>query len=207
MAKKTVKSDVKQPKWMRFYPFVLVVGGLLGIYAAMALSIDEIKLIKDPGFQPVCNLNPLLSCTSVISSNQATAAGSIPNPYLGLIGFGIVVAVGMAIFAGAKFKKWYWQGLLAGTFLGVVFIHWLFFQTVYNIGKLCLFCILTWIVTIAIFWYTLLMNYKQGFLPVPAWLRKPADFASRHSVDILISWYLIITLLVLNHFWYYFGPH
>ncbi len=203
---KIKKTEDKEPFWTRYYALILVVGGFLGIFAALSLSLDEIKLLKNPSFQPTCNLNPLLSCTSVISSNQAKAFSGVPNPYLGLIGFGVVVAVGMAIFAGAKFKKWYWQGLLIGTTFGLLFVHWLFFQTVYNIGKLCLYCMLTWIVTIALFWYTLLMNYRQGFLPIPKRARKFADFISRHHFDILIVWYLIIAGLILNHFWYFFGP-
>jgi len=202
-----IKKTIKEPFWVKHFPFILIVGGFLGIFASLTLSLDEIKLLKNPNFQPACNLNPLLSCTSVISSTQAKAFAGVPNPYLGLAGFAVVVTFGMAILAGAKYKKWFWQGLLIGTFLATLFIHWLFFETVYNIGKLCLYCMLTWIVTIGIFWYTLLMNYRQGFLPVPKQFKKAADFVSRHHLDILIAWYLIIAGLILNHFWYFFGPH
>lgn len=203
---KIKKSKSTEPKWVKFFPHILIVSGVLGLFASLSLSMDELKLLKNPGFQPICNLNPLLSCTSVISSNQATAFGDIPNPFLGLAGFAVIVTVGVAMLAGAKFKKWFWLGLLAIPMVAVLFVHWLFFQTVYNIGKLCLFCILTWIVTLAIFWYALLMNYRQGFLPNGKKFNKVMDFISRHHVDLLVTWYLILTILVLNHFWYYFGP-
>lgn len=201
------KVKLKTLKWIRAYPYILVVGGLLGIFAALSLSLDEIKLLKNPGFQPVCNLNPLLSCTSVISSHQAKAFADVPNPYIGLAGFAIIVTVGMAMLAGAKFKRWFWLGLQTGSLFGLLFIHWLFFQTVYNIGKLCLYCILVWIVTIAIFWYTMLYNIWQGHINPPQTLKKVTDFALKHHIDILIAWYLIIAALILNHFWYFFGPH
>jgi len=204
---KTVKKAIKEPRWVNFFPYTLIVGGALGLFASLSLSLDEIKLLKNPGFQPICNLNPLLSCTSVISSHQAKAFAGVPNPYIGLAGFAVVVTFGMAMLAGAKYKKWFWQGLLIGTFLATLFIHWLFFQTVYNIGKLCIYCMLTWAVTIALFWYSLLMNHRQGFVPFLKGKLKPAaDFASRHHLDFLIAWYLIIFFLILNHFWYYFGP-
>ena len=204
----TNKTETKQPWWAKYYPFILVVAGALGLFAALSLSVDEIKLLKNPTFQPICNLNPLLSCTSTLSSKQGHAFASIPNPYIGLAGFAVVVTFGMAILAGAKFKKWFWQGLLIASTLAILFIHWMFYQSVYSIGKLCLYCMLTWVVTIAVFWYTLLMNYRRGFLTFLSSKLKPAaDFASRHHLDILIAWYVIIAGLVLQHFWYYFGPH
>ncbi|MGZ6005319.1 MAG: vitamin K epoxide reductase family protein [Candidatus Saccharimonadales bacterium] len=201
------KPKTSLTKWVKFFPQILIVSGLLGLFASISLSLDELKLLKNPNFQPVCNLNPLLSCTSVISSHQATALGDVPNPYLGLAAFAVIVTIGVALLAGAKFKKWFWQGLLAGATLGVLFIHWLFFQTVYNIGKLCLYCMLTWVVTITIFWYSLLINHRQGYLPKSGRLKNVLDFAARHHVDILIIWFLIIAGLILNHFWYFFGPH
>lgn len=200
------KAATKESKWQKAYPYILIVGGLLGIFAALSLSLDEIKLLKNPGFQPVCNLNPLLSCTSVISSHQAKAFASIPNPYIGLAGFAIVVTVGMAILAGAKFKKWFWQGLLLGTTFGVSFVHWLIFQSVYNIGKLCLYCMLVWTVTIALFWYTLLYNLREGHIKTPAVLKKVVAFAQANHIGILFLWYLTIAVLIVHRFWYFFGP-
>lgn len=200
------KQNQKEPLWVKYFPFILIIGGALGLFAALSLSLDEIKLLKNPGFQPICNLNPLLSCTSVISSNQAKAFASVPNPYLGLAGFAVVVTFGTAMLAGAKFKKWFWQGLLVGATFGALFIHWLYFQSVYNIGKLCLYCMLVWVVTMPIFWYTLLMNYRQGFISLPKKSKPVGEFAMRHHLDILIVWYLLIGGSILYHFWYFFGP-
>ena len=44
--------------------------------------------------------------------------------------------------------RWYWVGLAVGTLLGVVFIHWLIFQSLYRIGALCPYCMVVWAVTI-----------------------------------------------------------
>src|SRR4051794_22828814 len=130
MTSKTKPLAKTTPRWVNWYPFILIVGGLLGLFAAFSLSLDEIKLLQNPNFHPICNLNPLLSCTSVISSKQASLLGPIPNPYLGLAAFAILVTVGVAMLAGARFKKWFWLGLQIGTLAGVLFIHWLYFQSV-----------------------------------------------------------------------------
>jgi uncharacterized membrane protein len=189
----------------KVYPYLLIIGSVIGLIAAAILMVDKLKLAGDPGFTPNCNLNPIFSCTSVMKSPESNAFG-FPNPIIGLVGFGIVTTVGMALLAGAKFKRWFWLGLQAGTLFGVLFVHWLFYQTVYDIGALCLYCMVVWTVTIPIFWYTLLYNLKQGYIKMPSALKKVAAFAQTNHLGILFLWYLAIAALILHHFWYYFGP-
>ena len=50
--------------------------------------------------------------------------------------------------AKVPLPRWYWAGLATGTALGVVFIHWLIFQSLYRIGALCPYCMVVWAVTI-----------------------------------------------------------
>src|SRR3989344_5752074 len=193
----------------KVYPYLLVIGAAIGILASGILMVDKVKLAGDAGFNPNCNLNPIFSCTSVLKSEEANAFG-FPNPIIGLVSFGVVITVGMAMLAGTgkrlMFKRWFWLGLQAGTLFGVLFVHWLFYHTVYDINALCLYCMAVWTVTIPIFWYTLLYNLKEGHIKTPAPLRKAVDFAYTNHLGILIVWYLAIAAAILRHFWYYFGP-
>ncbi len=198
------KQKAKQHGWRRYFAWLLVAGGGLGLLASLTLSIEKVQLLQDPDFIPSCNLNPILSCGSVMMSDQASAFG-FPNPYIGIASFAVLITVGMAMLAGATFKRWFWLGLQAGTVFGVSFVHWLMYQSIFNIGSLCLYCMLVWAVTIPIFWYTLLMNITSGHITVPSRLRGAADFALRHHFDALIVWYLLIAGVILKHFWYYFG--
>jgi uncharacterized membrane protein len=187
----------------KIFPYLLVIGALIGLFAAGVLMVDKVKLAQDASFRPNCNLNPIFSCTSVMKSPEAAAFG-FPNPILGLVGFGIVITVGMAILAGAAFKRWFWLGLQAGTLFGVLFIHWLFYHSVYDIKALCIYCMIVWSVTIPIFWYTLLYNLRHGHIATPKFLKKTVDFAQANHLFILILWYLTIIVLIVHHFWYYF---
>jgi uncharacterized membrane protein len=198
------KNAQNVSRWERIYPYLLVVGALIGLLAAGVLMVDKLKLAQDAGFNPNCNLNPIFSCTSVMKSHEANAFG-FPNPIIGLASFGIVVTAGMALLAGAKFKRWFWLGLQAGTLFGVSFVHWLFYRSVYDIGALCLYCMVVWVVTIMMFWYTLLYNLKNGYIKTPARLERLVAFGQANHVGILIIWYLTIATLILSHFWYYFG--
>lgn len=198
---KTLKRNEKLNK---AYGWVLVVGGVIGLYASFALTMDKIELLKNPNFIPDCNINPIISCGSIIKTDQAAAFG-FPNPFLGLIGFAVVVTIGVSILSGVKYKKWIMQGLQAGSFLGVIFVHWLMFQSLYSIEALCPYCMVVWTVTLAIFWYTLLYNLRNGVFNVKEKYKKSVDFIQRHHLDILLTWYLVIFLLIMNKFWYYWS--
>lgn len=188
----------------KIFPWILVVIGVLGLFAALMLSIEKIELLKNPNYQASCNINPLFSCTGVMKSSQAAVAG-FPNPYFGLVAYALVLCTGVGLLAGAKFKKWYWQLFQLGPMAGVVFAHWLIYQSLYNIGSLCLYCMLVWTITIPAFIYTTLWNLREGNITPPKALKGVASFFDRHHTDILIVWYIAIIALVLNRFWYFFA--
>jgi uncharacterized membrane protein len=81
-----------------------------------------------------------VACSPVINSPEASVF-TIPNPSFGILSFGLVIGVGMMLLAGAqKLKRWFWQGFLFGTLLGLVSIAWLIHETLYGIGAICLYC-------------------------------------------------------------------
>lgn len=188
----------------KILPWMLVILGALGLIFSLVIMHDKVALLQDPNFRPACDINPVVSCGSVMESDQASAFG-FPNPFIGIIGFSVVIATGMAALAGARFKRWYWLGLQLGVIFGVAFVHWLFFQSVYRIGALCPYCMGVWVVTITLFWYVTLYNIQAGHIRLKGWLEKIGFFLRRHHLDILILWFLIIAALILKRFWYYYG--
>ena len=182
--------------------YVLAICGIIGFFAAFILTVEKIELIKNPSYVPSCSISPLLSCGSVMKTPEASVFG-FANSLIGVMGFTVVATIGMAIIAGAKFKRWFWLGLQVGTIFGIGFVHWLIYQSVFDIGKLCPYCIVVWSVMIPIFVYTTLYNLRFGNITVPAKLKSVNAFAQRHHGDIVIVWYLIIIGIILNHFWFY----
>lgn len=188
----------------RFLPWLLVIGGVIGLICSFIIMFEKLSLLQNPSYTPSCDLNPVISCGSVMASDQSHAFG-FPNPILGLIAFPVLITTGMAMMAGAKFKRWYWTGMEIGALLGVAFVHWLFFQSVYRIGSLCPYCMVVWVVTITTFWYVTLYNIQLNFTKIPEKYENIAVFVRKHHVDILMVWFLIILALILKHFWYYYG--
>lgn len=63
---------------------------LLGLGASAASTYVHYRLLHDPLYTSVCDVNATFSCTQVYSSRFATVA-SIPVALLGLLWFGLVV--------------------------------------------------------------------------------------------------------------------
>ena len=183
-------------------PWLLLIGGIIVVLASIALSVEVFDRLKNPNYVPTCNLNPILSCTSVADSNQAHAFG-IPNYFIGIAGYAALATVGGAMLSGAKFKRWFWQAVEVGLLFAFLFMSWLQFQTVYRIGALCLFCMVLWVFTGPMFWYTTLFNLRTGNIKLPKKFDKAVGFAQKHHGDILVLWYVIIISLILHRFWYY----
>ncbi|MGW7286544.1 vitamin K epoxide reductase family protein [Streptomyces sp. NPDC054847] len=205
-AAKDVSPDEEAPGGRRVgasraFAWLLVVTGAAGVLAAWVITIDKFKILEakiaGTTFTPGCSLNPVVSCGSVMESDQAAAFG-FPNPMLGLVTYGIVVCVGMSLLAGARFRRWYWLTFNAGTLFGVGFCTWLMQQSLYEINALCLWCCLAWVATIFMFWYVTSHNVRHGLLPAPSWLR---GFLDEFTWVLPVLHTGVIGMLILTRWW------
>lgn len=185
-------------------PWLLIACGAIGLAASFIITIEKIELLENPAYSVSCDIDPIVSCGSVMSSNQASAFGFL-NTIIGLAAFPVLITTGVFMLTGAKMKRWYALGLNFGALLGTIFVHWLFYQSVWDIQALCPWCMSVWIATITTFWYVTLYNLQQGFIRLPGGLERIAAFVRRRHIDILIFWFLAIAGLILHHFWYYYG--
>ena len=146
---------------------MMLLTGVLGWLASFQLTVDDWRLLRDPSYQPPCNISPVVSCGSVMSSPQGSLFG-FPNMLLGLGAFAAVAALGLAVLTGARLHRRLWLALDAGALVGVVFVHWLIVQSLYELNKICPYCACVWISTIALFWYVTVHCLEQGILPAAA---------------------------------------
>jgi uncharacterized membrane protein len=121
----------------------MLFGAVSGFIASFLLTIDKIEILKDANFNPSCNINEVLNCKSVMLSKQAEVFG-FPNSLIGIGAFAIFVAVAIAMLGRVNFPKSFIDIALSGTILGVIFSHWLAYQTTFVIGALCPYCMVAW---------------------------------------------------------------
>jgi len=188
----------------RTLPYILIVAGIVGSIASFILTYDKIQILQNPGYEPGCNLNPILSCGSVMKTEQASLLG-VPNTIFGLIAFATLATFGALLASGARVKRWVWLGAQLAATIGVIFMHYLFFQGVYRIGAICPWCFAVWMVTIPTFWYITVYNLRERNLQLPHSLQPASRFVQTHHARILTVWYLIIFAILLEHFWYYWS--
>jgi uncharacterized membrane protein len=178
--------------------------GLIGINASFVLTYDKIHVLADKNYVPDCNINPILSCGSVMKTEQASLLG-VPNTVFGLIAFSMLLTFGFLLAGGAKVKKWVWIGAQIAATVGVIFMHYLFFQGVFRIHAICPWCFVVWMITIPTFWYITIYNIKEGNIKLPKRLEPLSIFVQEHHGDILVVWYLVIFGVLLQRFWYYWS--
>jgi uncharacterized membrane protein len=172
--------------------------GALGFAAAFTLTLEKIEILINPAYVPSCSINPVLSCGSVMITPQAAALG-FPNPLIGVVAFTVVVVTGVLALAKVSLPQWYWAGLAVGTLLGVGFVHWLIFQSLYRIGALCPYCMVVWAVTIPL----LVVVSSIALKPLVGNGVARAVYQWRWSLVAL--WFTALILLILVRFWNYWS--
>lgn len=208
----TSKTKVKPPRQHpllnieKFLPWILVIAGVVGVFASYMITADKFASLQNPSYQAACDINPIVSCGSVMKSEQADVFGFM-NTYIGLIGFPVILTLGVVLLTGVRLKRWLWLGLQIGLSFGVIFAYWLLFESVYRIKALCPFCLGVDVVITTAFWYVTLYNFHIGNLSMPKKLKRVGEFVKRHHLDLIIVWFVLVTALILKHFWYYYGQN
>jgi len=199
----TVQTDQDDAASDTFVPdyrglgWLLTIGGAIGVLCASILLIEKINLLKEPDKALSCDLNPFVSCGSVINTDQASAFG-FPNPLMGVAGFAIVATLGLLLVARVTMPDFVWVGLQAGTIFGIGFVTWLQYQSIYEIQALCPYCMVVWAVMIPIFIWTTARNLRY-FAPDSGVTRFVTDW----TVLIAVLWYVV----VLAAIWFKFGTN
>ncbi|UVY82801.1 vitamin K epoxide reductase family protein [Brachybacterium sp. NBEC-018] len=175
---------------------VLLIGGLGGWIAALALFMDKIFLLENPGASLGCDINPFISCGTVMNTWQASALG-IPNMAVGLGGFAIMGAIGALMLSGATLPGWFRWARLGGMTFAFALVHFLAVSAIFVIRALCPWCMVVWAVTAPMFFATLAHTVESGDLRLPA----PLAAVLRRWVLLTIAWYLLVLLVIAAAFW------
>lgn len=121
---------------------VLLTFAITALIAAFTLSNEEIQLMKHPDAILSCTLNLVLNCATVMKTWQASVFFGIPNMFIGLMAFPVIITVAVAyLWGGARYKKGFLLAMNIGVLLGTIFAYWLFFNSLYVIQVLCPWCL------------------------------------------------------------------
>ena len=179
----------------------VLIAGVIGLIASATLTVEKIEILLNPSYVPSCNLNPIVSCGSVMTTPQASALG-FPNSLIGIAAFTVVAVTGVLAVAKVPLPRWYWVGMTLGTLVGTAFVHWLIFQSLYRIGALCPYCMVVWVATISL----LVVVASIAFGPAGD---DRGSIVARELYhwrwSIATIWFTAVFLLILARFWDYWS--
>jgi uncharacterized membrane protein len=170
------------------------VAGVVGWVAAFALTLEKFSLLAYPDAALGCDFSVVVQCRANLDSWQGSLFG-FPNPLLGLAGWIAPFVVGVALLAGARFARWFWVLFALGATLALAFVVWLISQSVFVLGTLCPWCLVTWAATIPFFLTVVLYALKSGSLPAPLRLRSTAASLYGWIPAITLGCYVVVAVI------------
>ena len=180
----------------------LIIAGVIGWIAAFALTVEKFALLTDPQESLGCDFSILVQCSANLNSWQGSLFG-FPNPIIGLGAWIAPIIVGVALLAGARFDRWFWIAFNVGALGAVVFVGWLISQSIFVLGTLCPWCMVTWLAAIPFFWVVTLRNVSSGVYGERP--RRVGEVLYRWVPTITFASYLLVAILaqvrldVVNH--------
>ena len=177
---------------------IMVVSGLLGMLAAVALIQAEKQLLRDPLGSLSCDINPLIGCGKFLMAEQNSVFFGISNAVYGLAFFAGITALGLALLSGGCFGRWLWVALDIAMVGAAAWIAWFQWTSFAVERSLCPYCLLTWFVTIPLIVNVWARSAQAGHLPCPAALRR---FLVRKRWLIVLTLYVLLVAFAIIWFW------
>ena len=180
----------------------LIIAGAIGWIAAFALTVEKFALLTDPQESLGCDFSILVQCSANLNSWQGSLLG-FPNPIIGLGAWIAPIVVGAALLAGARFDRWFWITFNVGALAAITFVAWLISQSIFVLGTLCPWCMVTWLAAIPFFWVVTLRNLSSGVFGERP--RGVGEVLYRWVPTITFASYLLVAVLaqvrldVVNH--------
>lgn len=188
----------------KWYPWLLT--GLSGVAltASFWQAAERIKMLKDPSVSLSCNINPIVDCGGVMGHKLAALFG-FPNTFIGMVMFSMLLMSGIALLLGVTLTQRLRSVIMTLGTIALLFSFWFFWASLYEIGKICIFCLFIWPASIALFWFSA-EYWLDGIEKPNNWQKGLHKFASKFRVEPIVSVYIVMIALFLFRFRdYYFN--
>jgi uncharacterized membrane protein len=121
------------------YYFIAAIGALAGIVANFWQTLDKLALLEQSDTALFCDVNDVLSCSSVLELPEASLLG-FPNSLLAVVIFGALFAVAIAGLLGSKLSKSLLTGAIGVSYVMLLMGTWFILTSTFSVDALCMFC-------------------------------------------------------------------
>ncbi|VEI14085.1 vitamin K epoxide reductase family protein [Trueperella bialowiezensis] len=143
---------------------VWVVASFVGMFAAFMLLLAERAYLKNPAGDLLCDINPLVGCSSWFTKWQGTLFFDVPNALWGALFFAGMVGLGLVLVTGGRMHRLLWLAASAGTTLGMVWVLWFGYQSYGVERSICPYCVVVWLAVIPLFVHVVARTLQAGHL-------------------------------------------
>lgn len=166
--------------------------GLIGMASAFLQTLEKINLLKNKDAELLCNLNSVLSCSSVLQAWQSSIFG-FPNSLLCMMLFTVFTTVVFIAAVSGHLGRGLRLGMQAASIATLLFALWFIWQSIYAIGALCILCLFCLASLLVINWGWLRINISdlpigvKGRTLIGQWINTGADIFGWIILALLIS--------------------
>ena len=141
---------------------ILLVCSFAGIYASLYLTMETFHVAENASYQPTCTIDATIDCLSVMKSEYSESFG-IPNPLFGIIFYSAFMAFAFILLlhnSGNVSIRTFRLGILP-TIGGFFFSYYLLWRSIFFIGKVCPWCLVSCLAATNIFFIMMMFGFKK----------------------------------------------
>ena len=144
----TENTELKPHGWRHSATWtylVMLAASAVALVVSFILSADTLKLARNSGQQLGCDVNAVLSCSSVAQSWQAEIVKfgglSYPNAFFGIAAESVFVTIAVIGLARVTVPRWFATCTWLGGLAALAYSYWLTSQSLFVIQALCPWCL------------------------------------------------------------------
>ncbi len=186
------------------YPKILLTAAAVGLTSSFLAAYERVEMLKNPGEPLSCSLNPVIDCGGVLGAEQSAVFGP-PNTFIGMVVFAILVGLSLQLLSGGAWTRFVQKTVLTLSTIMLLFSAWFFAVSLYELNKICLFCLWIWPASVFIFVYTV-KYYLEQQKKLTGWRKKTRDYLEKnHYVAVFGIFAVMIAMFFIQFSDYYFG--
>ncbi len=136
----TTNDSMPKRKAYKWLYGTLTLGAAIGFAASFWQMLEKLTLLKNTDAILSCNLNSVFNCSNVLNAHQSSVFG-FPNSMLCMTFFALMFSAGLLGWTGSRLSSKVRLAYQAMSLFFVGFGLWYFWQSIFNIGVLCIFCL------------------------------------------------------------------
>ncbi|MCH9274919.1 vitamin K epoxide reductase family protein [Bifidobacterium amazonense] len=149
VAEPVVESAVDEPRGWRhgatWTYLVMLAASAVALVVSFVLSAETLQLARNPNQILDCDINSVLSCSTVAQSWQSEivkfAGLSYPNAFFGIAAESVFVTVAVIGLARVRVPRWFAACTWLGGLAAILYSYWLTSQSLFVINALCPWCL------------------------------------------------------------------